>query len=124
MVGREVGFSCRLPRWVHDAGNSNRSCPTARDKMTVVNTPARRNVGEDTGGPFEAAVFDLTTDRLVAPGINMVVPSSNPTVHAEIVAVSVTGSTLGSYDLGDEDRKPPALVTSVEPRATCLGGTG
>ncbi len=123
MSGREIGFSCRLPHWVHGAVDFNRSYPTVQDKMTVVNTLARRNVEEDTGGPFGAAVFDLTTHRLVGPGVNMVVPSSNPTAHAEIVAISVAGSTLGTYDLGDEGRKPTALVTSVEPCAMCLGAT-
>lgn len=82
---------------------------------------ARRNVDEHTGGPFAAGVFDLTTHQLVGPGVNVVIPSSNPTAHAEIVAIAVAGARLGTHDPGDEGRKPTVLVTSVEPCAMCLG---
>lgn len=123
MTGREIGFSCRLPPWVSDAVDFDSAYPTSEDKMELVGALARRNVEEDTGGPFGAAVFDLTTHQLVGPGVNLVVPSSNPTAHAEIVAISVAGSRLDTYDLGDGGRRPTALVTSVEPCAMCLGAT-
>ncbi len=118
-----IGFSCQLPPWVSEVVDFDRTYPTAEDKMELVSALARRNVEEDTGGPFGAAVFDLTTHHVVGPGVNLVVPTSNPTAHAEIVAISVAGSRLGTYDLGDDGRRPTALVTSVEPCAMCLGAT-
>lgn len=123
MTRNTIGFVCQLPPWIGEMIDFNEPYPTAEDKMRLVNTLARRNVEEDTGGPFGAAVFDLTMHRLVGPGVNLVVPNSNPTAHAEVVAISVAGSRLGMYDLGDGGRRPTALVTSVEPCAMCLGAT-
>jgi len=118
-----LGYMCQLPGWVGDIIDFGAPYPTPEDKITLVNTLARRNVEEQTGGPFGAAVFDMTTDRLLGPGVNRVVPASNPTAHAEIVAIAVAGSRLGRYDLGDQGREPAVLVTSVEPCAMCLGAT-
>lgn len=123
MANPDIGFSCQLPDWVHEAVDFDEAYPTSHDKMAVAVGLAQRNVEMETGGPFGAAVFDLTTHRLVAPGVNLVVPNSNPTAHAEIVAISVAGSRLDSYDLGDGGRNPTGLVTSVEPCAMCLGAT-
>ncbi len=114
---------CQLPGWLSDIIDFDTPYPTPEDKMKLVNMLARRNVEEQTGGPFGAAVFDMTTNCLVGPGVNRVVPASNPTAHAEIVAIAVAGSRLGRYDLGDQGREPTVLVTSVEPCAMCLGAT-
>jgi len=121
-VGEEsLGYTCQLPSWVNDTVDFDAPYPTPSDKMELVNSLARRNVEERTGGPFGAAVFDMTTNRLIGPGVNLVVPASNPTAHAEIVALSVAGNRLGRYDLGDHGREPALLATSVEPCAMCLG---
>lgn len=118
-----IGFACDLPSWVTESVDFDTAYETNDDKMAVVVALAGANVHNGTGGPFGAAVFDLTTDRLIAPGVNRVVPASNPTAHAEIVAISVAGSRLGRHDLGDSGRHPMALVSSVEPCAMCLGAT-
>jgi len=116
-----LGYTCELPSWVTDVIDFDAPYPTPSDKMALVNRLARRNVEERTGGPFGAAVFDVSTDRLVGPGVNLVIPASNPTAHAEIVALGVAGGRLGTYDLGDQGRQPTLLATSVEPCAMCLG---
>lgn len=123
MVKGSLGYECRLPDWVDEVVDFERSHPSPEDKMGLVTTLARRNVEEETGGPFGAAVFDKTSNRLIAPGVNRVVPEANPTAHAEIVAISTAGTRLGRYDLGDEGNQPAVLVTSVEPCAMCLGAT-
>ena len=91
--------------------------------MSVAIDLAMNNVTRDTGGPFGAAIFDASSHMLVAPGVNLVVPSSNPTAHAEIVAMGLAGSLLETYDLGDSGDTPTVLATSVEPCAMCLGAT-
>ena len=91
--------------------------------MRVAIDLAMRNIDEQHGGPFGAAVFDNTTNHLVGPGVNLVIPSSNPTAHAEIVAMGVAGARLGQYDLGANGSRPTTLVTSTEPCAMCLGAT-
>jgi len=118
-----IGVSYHLPDWVNDAIDFDASYSSDDDKMALVIALANANVGHNTGGPFGAAVFDLTTDRLVAPGVNRVVPASNATAHAEIAAISIAGSRLGRHDLGDGGRHPMTLVSSVEPCAMCLGAT-
>jgi tRNA(Arg) A34 adenosine deaminase TadA len=114
-------FTCTLPDWIEDHVDFDRPYPTAEDKMSLVLDLALRNVAEQHGGPFGAAVFDNTTDHIVGPGVNLVIPASNPTAHAEIVAIAVAGSRLGQYDLGSSG--PTTLVASTEPCAMCLGAT-
>jgi len=123
VVEGPMGYECRLPDWVDEAVDFDKGHPSALDKMALVTMLARHNVERDTGGPFGAAVFDRSTDRLIAPGVNLVVPESNPTAHAEIVAISIAGARLGRFDLGDQGNRPAVLVTSVEPCAMCLGAT-
>ena len=91
--------------------------------MHLVLDLARRNVAEQHGGPFGAAIFDDATDHIVGPGVNLVIPASNPTAHAEIVAIAVAGARLGQYDLGGDGSRPTTLVASTEPCAMCLGAT-
>jgi tRNA(Arg) A34 adenosine deaminase TadA len=116
-------FTCTLPDWIEDHVDFDRPYPTAEDKMRLVLDLALRNVAEQHGGPFGAAVFDNTTDHIVGPGVNLVIPASNPTAHAEIVAIAVAGSRLGQYDLGSAGKRPTTLVASTEPCAMCLGAT-
>ena len=118
-----LGFQCTLPSWVDDHVDFDRPYPTAEDKMRVAIDLAMRNISERHGGPFGAAIFDDTTDHLIGPGVNLVIPSSNPTAHAEIVAMGVAGARLGQYDLGANGSRPTTLVTSTEPCAMCLGAT-
>jgi tRNA(Arg) A34 adenosine deaminase TadA len=82
---------------------------------------ARENVSRGTGGPFGAAVFEMETGRLVAPGVNMVVTAGCSVWHAEIVALAMAQEALGAYDLGGDGMPPCELVTSTEPCAMCLG---
>ena len=111
-----------LPQWVelHCA-----ACPPAMPgveaRMRFVIGLARENVVRGTGGPFGAAVFEVETGRLVAPGVNMVVPAGCSIWHAEIVAIALTQRVLGTHDLGAEGVPACELVTSTEPCAMCLG---
>jgi len=91
---------------------------TDEEKLRLAVELARRNVAERTGGPFGAAVFERPTGALVAPGVNLVVPSHAPTAHAEIVALTLAGQAAGTHDLSELNCE---LVTSVEPCAMCLG---
>lgn len=88
--------------------------------MGLVVALSRQNVERKTGGPFAAAVFDHE-GRLIAPGINMVVPANCSILHAEIAAVALAQSVLGRYDIGDTGRLRYDLVASTEPCAMCLG---
>ena len=89
--------------------------------MRLVIELSRRNVAHGTGGPFGAGVFDLSTNRLVAPGVNLVTTTNLSTAHAEIVAIMIAQQVVGHFDLGGPGRPPYELVASTEPCAQCFG---
>ncbi len=123
MTRPSFSLSLTLPAWVDQLIDLERPYRTDEEKMSLANALASENVKNDTGGPFGAAIFDRTNHRLVAPGVNLVVPASNPTAHAEVVAIGMAGTRLGGYDLSNEGALPAVLVSSVEPCAMCLGAT-
>jgi guanine deaminase len=65
-------------------------------------------------GPFGAVV--VHGGRIVGEGINRVVPSGDPTAHAEIVAIRAACRTLGTHALDGA-----VIYTSCEPCPMCLG---
>jgi tRNA(Arg) A34 adenosine deaminase TadA len=111
-----------LPGWVEDlVPDPGREYPTQEARMRFAVELSRRNVEHGTGGPFGAAVFDLSTNRLVAPGVNLVTSTNLSTAHAEIVALMVAQQVVGDFDLGGPGRPPYELVASTEPCAQCFG---
>lgn len=120
-----MGFpdvTLRLPDWVKKAvPDPERRYPSDEERMRLVIELSRLNVVNGTGGPFGAAIFDLQTDRLLAPGVNLVVASSCSVAHAEMVAIMTAQRMVGHYDLGHEGMPPRVLVASTEPCAMCFG---
>jgi tRNA(Arg) A34 adenosine deaminase TadA len=82
---------------------------------------AAENIRCGTGGPFGAAIFNLATHELIAPGINCVVPSQCSVMHAEIVAIMLAQKKAGSFTLNREGLPQAELVTGIAPCAMCLG---
>ncbi len=112
----------RLPEWVGGfLPTPKMPYPTVEDRMEIVVGLARENVERGTGGPFGAAIFDLETTRLVAPGVNLVVTSGLSVAHAEVLAISTAQNVLERFDLGGEGMPRLELVTSAEPCAMCSG---
>ena len=112
----------RLPEWVEGIlPDPNHTFPTVTDRMRFVITLSRLNVEHATGGPFGAGIFDKNTNRLLAPGINIVTQSNCSVAHAEIMAIMIAQNMIGHYDLGYEGLRSFELVTSTEPCAMCLG---
>ena len=80
-------IAIQLPEWVEGfLAERPLVFPNREDRMRLVIELARRNVGERTGGPFGAAVFDQH-GGLIAPGINLVLSRNLSILHAEIVAM-------------------------------------
>lgn len=77
-----------------------------------------RQVVEQTGGPFAAAVFSGVTGKVLGVAVNRVEPSSACIAHAELLALAQAGQAVGSYTLTGHRA---VLVTSTEPCAMCLG---
>ena len=91
--------------------------------MRLVVELSRLNVERGTGGPFGAAIFERETGRLLAPGMNLVVPSSCSVAHAEMVAIMIAQQVVGDFDLGSEGKPAYELYASTEPCAMCFGAT-
>jgi tRNA(Arg) A34 adenosine deaminase TadA len=82
---------------------------------------ARVHVEHETGRSLGVAVFDRYSNRLVALGVNLVVATNCAVAHAEIAAIMLAQRSIEHFDLGAKGQPPHELVTSAEPRATCLG---
>lgn len=75
---------------------------------------SRTNIREGIGGPFAALVVRDAT--VIARGTNRVTSTSDPTAHAEIVAIREACRALGMFQLME-----CVLYTSCEPCPMCLG---
>ena len=121
-MSRFSAFTLQLPDWVEAfLPDPDQVYPTVEERMRLVIELSRRNVAEGTGGPFGAAVFNLETGKLLAPGVNLVVPSHCSVAHAEIVAFMMAQPLVATFDLGTPGFPPYELVASTEPCAMCFG---
>ena len=109
-----------LPDWLIALGDG-RSYPHLEQRMRFVVDLSRRNVEEGSGGPFGAAVFEIESGRLVAAGVNRVVPARSGIAHAEILALALAQQRVGCYDLGAAGMPGHEIVCSTEPCLMCLG---
>lgn len=89
--------------------------------MNLAIALARRNIECRTGGPFGAAIFEQDSGRLIAAGVNQVEASECAIAHAEMLAIALAQSVIGTYDLGSIGGSSYELVTSTEPCVMCLG---
>lgn len=118
---RFPGVQVRVPDWMIGRIDGRRRYAADEDRMRLVVSLARENVLRQTGGPFAAAVFESETGKLVAVGVNRVVPLRSSLLHGEVVAILMAQRRLGSYTLGASGMPRHELVTSCEPCAMCLG---
>jgi guanine deaminase len=72
------------------------------------------NVKEAQGGPFGAVI--VKDGMVVARSANKVVPTNDPTAHAEVSAIRLACKELGTFDLTG-----CVIYTSCEPCPMCLG---
>lgn len=109
-----------LPEWVHVWLADDRQFSSDEDKMAAAVELSRENVLRETGGPFAALVLERDSGRLVSAGVNLVVPSNNSVLHAEIVAFMMAEQRLASYSLSGPGMPAHELVSSCDPCAMCL----
>ena len=112
----------KVPDWVETAvPGPDHVYKTVEERMGLAIRLSRLNIGNNTGGPFGAAVFDIGTAKLVSAGVNLVVPSRWSGGHSEMVACAVAQQLLKTHDLGGPGLPALELVTSTEPCAMCFG---
>ena len=117
-------FTVTLPEWVIEQQAQLPICiPNLEDRMRAVIRFSQLNLDHRTGGPFAAGVFERESGRLIAIGVNRVVPSNVSSAHAEVVALSLAQQSLHSWDLGSDSLPAMQLVVNWRPCAMCYGAT-
>ena len=115
-------LNVRLPEWLPKLFQGpERVYPSIEERMGLVIELARLNVEKEKAGPFAAAVFEMRTGKLVAPGVNLVLQLNCAILHAEMVAIAMAQKILGTYDLGGPGMPAHEIVINAEPCAMCLG---
>ena len=110
-----------LPAWVHEAVDVARAYPDDGDKVALAIRLALENVERGTGGPFGAAVFG-PDDRVIAVGVNRVLPHTCSLAHAETMALMLAQQRTQQARLNDLGG-PITLATSAQPCCQCYGAT-
>ncbi|GAA4308891.1 guanine deaminase [Compostibacter hankyongensis] len=75
---------------------------------------ALEGMQQGKGGPFGAIV--VKGDEIIGRGANQVPATSDPTAHAEVVAIREACRKLGTFELSGCE-----IYTSCEPCPMCLG---
>jgi len=115
-----------LPAWVHEAVDTTRTYASDEDKVALAIELSRLNIEARTGGPFGAAVFG-PDDRVVAVGVNRVLPHNCSLAHAETMAYMLAQQRTQRARLNEsnpgESAGPIVLATSSQPCCQCYGAT-
>ena len=115
-----------LPAWVHEAVDTSRTYADDDAKVALAVELSRRNVEADSGGPFGAAVFG-PDDRLIAVGVNRVLPHTCSLAHAETMAYMLAQQRTQRARLNEDGEGqrtgPITLATSSQPCCQCYGAT-
>ena len=115
-------FTLSLPEWAMvRLAELPENFASAKQRMELILELARRNALEESGGPFAAGVFEAASGRLVAIGVNVVIPAHCSSAHAEIMALSLAQRRLEVYDLGGPEQPGYELVVNWRPCVMCFG---
>ena len=106
------------PPWLGDW--LRRPAPENSDEARIdeVLTLAREHVDRGSGGPFAAAVYDLSTGERLSAALNTTIDSHCAAAHAELQALSLAQQRIGCHTL---EAIPCVLVSSSAPCTMCLG---
>ncbi len=88
----------------------------SRDDLRFMKAAEREAAKAAARGEVPVGAVVVRDGKIVARGSNRPIRSSDPTAHAEIVALRRAGRKAGNYRLPDCD-----LYVTVEPCTMCLG---
>jgi len=116
----------QLPDWLPQAIEGAAPCHDDASKVALAIELSRRNLDEDSGGPFGAVLFDQD-DRVVAAGVNRVLPMACTLAHAENMAYMLAQQQLrrARLNMDEAGRRLGryTLATSSQPCCQCYGAT-
>lgn len=114
-----------LPVWLHEYPFAT-SYPSDAAKVALAVALSKRNVDAASGGPFGAALFG-PDDRLIAIGINRVIPQNCSVAHAEMMAFMLAQQRMQRARLNENPDGshygPITLATSSQPCCQCYGAS-
>jgi len=114
--------SLTLPSWVEPFLTGwEESLHTPEGRMRLAVALSAENVARKTGGPFAAVIFEADSHRVVAAGVNVVVPQGTSLAHGEVVALLLAQEALGTHDLGRRDLPIFEMATTSQPCIQCYG---
>ena len=117
-------FTISLPGWVRDElADVSEVIPSRDERMAVVNRLADRNWREGNGGPFAAMIAETATGRIVSVGVNVVLATNISLGHAEVTAIGMAQTRLGTWDLGGDGQPEHELLVNWRPCVQCYGAT-
>ena len=109
----------QLPKYIEDLlPGDGQVFETDEARMAFAIGLSRENI-QHGGGPFGSGIFCMDTGRLLAPGVNLVVPGSCSLYHGEITAIMFAQQVVKNFDLAAAGNFE--LVTSAEPCVQCFG---
>ncbi len=111
-----------LPPWIGDIADTNKRYENDEDRVGLAIELSRQNVDRGGGGPFGAAIFNSHSGRLVAVGVNRVVPQSCSVAHAEMMVIMIAQQRLGQHRLNGNGGHF-VLATSSQPCCQCYGAS-
>jgi tRNA(Arg) A34 adenosine deaminase TadA len=116
-----------LPDWAGEVIDADRTYQGDADKVALAVELSRRNIQAGSGGPFGAAVFG-PDDRLVAVGVNRVLPQACSLAHAETMAFMLAQQRAGRSRLNRDEATGAhlgtyTLATSAQPCCQCYGAS-
>ena len=91
------------------------SSPKNRDESWMAEALAEAERAQ-VAGEVPVGAIVVSDGKIVGRGHNRVIQDSDPTAHAEIVAMRDAAATLGNYRLSGCD-----LFVTIEPCAMCAG---
>ena len=111
-----------LPAWVHESVDAAQAHASDADKVALAIELSRINIEAATGGPFGAAIFG-PDNRIIAVGVNRVLPQSTSLAHAETMAYMLAQQRLQAARLNERVGGTVTLATSSQPCCQCYGAT-
>ena len=108
----------KLPKWIENFSFDNIHLRNNNDKIDLVANLAKKNIEYSTGGPFAAIVLDMTDNKIISIGVNIVVKEKTSIAHAEIIAIMLAQTHINSYRLCENTYE---LISLAQPCSMCYG---
>ena len=111
-----------LPDWIADEIDDARLYVDDEAKIALAIRLSALNIQYRSGGPFGAAIFDQANGRLLAVGVNRVLPEQCSVAHAEMLVFMAAQARTGRSRL-NEDGTRILLASSAQPCCMCYGAS-